>query len=519
MNIFVSLFLVGLFSFGGSFIVAQFRGIPSPYIHDEFSYILAGDTFAHGRVTNPPHPLLKHFETIHVLQQPTYMSKYPPGQGLFLAAGQMLFNHPIYGVWLSTAMMCMAICWMLYAWVPSRWAFIGGVVAVLQFGVFTYWSQSYWGGAVAGIGGALVVGALPRIYKYERLRDDLWLGCGVAVLAISRQFEGILIGIPLGVLVLSWKIKWDHIDKRRLLKRVVFPFSLILLITILGVGAYNKAGTGNAFLSPYVLYTKQYSSVPYFIWESLGKPLQYNNEMMASFKNIKKSEYFEKKTWEGFLKRIIRDGKLLFIFFFGFPLALVIPFLVFWRKEVIWRIILAIVVVLATCAVVVYRTKAHYFSSLTCLVVLLIIGGVRVLSLLKIQRVKIGLLAVILLFFVQFIMNVIYVRKSMSFSLGRVQEFKEARESNLSELVTREQLERILKKQGGKHLVIVQYLLQQYFYFEWVYNDADIDRSSIVWARSMGVKCDTELLTYFKDRHVWHVTVVKDNNIGPHGFR
>ena len=138
----VLIILVGVLSFGGNWIYAAFHGVPLPFVQDEFSYLLAADTFAHGRVTNPTHPMWRHFETFYVLQQPTYMSKYPPAQGFFMAVGQVLFGHPIYGVWLSAALMCMAICWMLYAWVPAYWAFIGGVVSVLEFGMFTYWSQS-----------------------------------------------------------------------------------------------------------------------------------------------------------------------------------------------------------------------------------------------------------------------------------------------------------------------------------------------------------------------------------------
>ena len=128
---------VGLLSFSGNWLFSVYRGIPVPRIQDEFSYLLAADTFAHGRVTNPTHPMWEHFETFQVLQQPTYMSKYPPAQGFFMAVGQVLWGHPIYGVWLSASLMCMSICWMLYAWIPSYWAFMGGVVSVLEFGMFT----------------------------------------------------------------------------------------------------------------------------------------------------------------------------------------------------------------------------------------------------------------------------------------------------------------------------------------------------------------------------------------------
>src|SRR5690349_19093484 len=63
--------------------------VPEPIVHDEFGYLLAADTFAHGRVTNPTPPMWEHFETFSILMKPTYQCFGQPGQGLLLAFGKV----------------------------------------------------------------------------------------------------------------------------------------------------------------------------------------------------------------------------------------------------------------------------------------------------------------------------------------------------------------------------------------------------------------------------------------------
>src|SRR5436190_3495165 len=178
--------------------------VPEPVSHDEWGHLLAADTFAHWRLTNPTHPLWLHFESFSIMQQPSYQTYMQPGQGMILAAGKIIFGHPYWGVWLSCGLMCAAITWMLQAWLPARWALLGGLLAILRYGVFGYWANSYWGGAMGAVGGALVLGALPRIRREQKVRDALLMATGLAVLANNRPYEGLVFSLPIAGALFWW---------------------------------------------------------------------------------------------------------------------------------------------------------------------------------------------------------------------------------------------------------------------------------------------------------------------------
>jgi len=55
----------------------------------------------------------------------------------------------------------------------------------------------------------------------------------------------------------------------------------------------------------------------------------------------------------------------------------------------------------------------------------------------------------------------------------------------------------------GPQLVLVRYKPGHDTLIEWVYNDADIDSSKVIWARDMGEPQNDELLRYYPDRRIW----------------
>src|SRR5262245_6145072 len=206
----LSTWLVFVLSLLLAFLGATGVGLPEPTIHDENSYLLAAETFAAGRLANPPHPMAEYLQTFHVLQRPTYASKYPPAQGLALALGIKLAGRPIVGVWLSFACMCAAIYWMLRAWVGPRWALAGALALATRLAP-TYWTYQYWGGAVPALGGALVLGGARRVIETARSRDAILMALGAAVLANSRPYEGLLLCVPVAAVLVWWLVRRTEI--------------------------------------------------------------------------------------------------------------------------------------------------------------------------------------------------------------------------------------------------------------------------------------------------------------------
>lgn len=484
--------------------------IPNPFIPNDFSFLLAADTFASGRLTNPTPALWTHFESIHITVKPTYMSMYFPAQGLVLAAGKVFFGHPWYGVLISSALMCAAICWMLQAWLPPTWALLGGMLAVLRLGLFSYWINTYsGGGSIAALGGALVLGAFPRFVKTVRLRYSLPLAAGVILLATTRPYEGILLCLPVAVVLGRWLFSGKNRPAPAVLIRCTAAPLALIVAAGAWMGYYNYRAFGSPFTPPYSVDRATYAMAPYFVWQRpRPEPVYHNQEMRRFYYQGELVDYRKIHTPFGFLPQTLYKGMSGLVFFAG--TALLVP-LIMLRRVLLDRrtrfLVVCSLVLLAGMVIEIYLVP-HYLAPFTSVFYALGLQAMRHLRLWSPGGPAVGLGMVRLIITICVVLaglRIWAVPLHLRLAEWPASEWIDEWYGPGLFGVQRAQIETRLEGMPGKQLVIVRYTPDHNPSDEWVYNAADVDASKVVWARELDTAGDLDLIRYYKDRKVWLV--------------
>ena len=496
--------------------ILPFCPIPLPFVPDDFSFLLAADTFAHGRLTNPTPAMWVHFESIHITMNPTYTSMYFPLTGLVMAAGKVLAGHPWYGLLVTTALMCAAICWALQAWLPPSWALLGGVLVILRIGLFSYWINAYHGGgSVSALGGALVLGAFPRLMRTVQLRHALLLAIGISLLLLSRPYEGLLLCLPVTAVLGRWLLFGkNRPGPAMLLRRAALPLALILAASA-WLAYYDYRAFGSPTTLPYSVNRDTYAVTPYFIWQSPRPVPAYRHQVMRTFYTVNElQEYKMARTISGFSQALVGKTLIALLFFAGsalLPAFFMLPWALLDRRI---RFLVLCVILLAAGMLIQIFLIPHYLAPFTAAFYAIGLQAARHLRLWAPGDKPVGL-------------TLVRLTVTLCFVMAGLRLFAEPLHFKLEEWppskwlaawygpghfgTERAQIEAGLEKLPGKQLVLVRYSPGHEVFNEWVYNAPDIDTSKVIWAREMDTVDNEELIHYYKDRKVWLV----QPDIGP----
>lgn len=469
---------------------------PVLHCHDEFSYLLAADTLLHGRLANPTPDAWQSLQSLHVIMQPKYVSKYPLGVGFVVAIGISLFDNPLVGSWLSAAALSAACTWMLAGAVSRQWSLMGGLLIALHPTLQVTWSQSLLQGYLVATGCALLTGGVLRLRRRVTYSASFICGLGVAVLALLRPFEGLVCTV---LCASALAYLWSGKDLSQQLKmgfRIGTIAMLPILIALAGIVVQNHIVTGNWWKLPYQLYESQFGVAPLFVFsaprlENSVHRADLSTTVLHFHSETSLDWYRGRIGWRGW--RLGCSDLFRVLLVLGLPFAALMLLPVNWLKFRVARVFLAAVTLQIAASGCVCWVFSHYAAPLLPWLLLLSLMVARAAfrrytcSRKFAWSVGGGLLAfqvaILCLFTYQAVSN---------------QQNDWARQ--------RQRIVDRLNSEGGKHLVLVRYAPTHNVHEEWVYNGADPRAGFILWARDERQEWTRDVLKHYgDDRRVWEL--------------
>ncbi len=223
-----------------------------PVVHDEFAYLFQAKTFLAGRLSYPSPPEREFFDAFHILTEPVFAAKYPPGHALFLLPGEAA-GHPWIGPLIASILSLLLAGLLLRPVAGSAGALLVTslfAVAPAQLQVATtYLSQT-----------SFLFGALLTLF----LLKQAWIRNGVAWAAgagvtfgwiwNTRPLNAMIFGASIALFLLIRYGLRALINRKKAILGFAIPF---LVAMALGL-AYNQALTGSLLQTPWQLYSDQY---------------------------------------------------------------------------------------------------------------------------------------------------------------------------------------------------------------------------------------------------------------------
>lgn len=471
---------------------------PEPSVHDEFAYVLGAEIFAGGELARPTPAHWEHFESFHILLTPGYAPKYPPGHSLVLGLALKLFGDVRHGLWLEAGALVASVTWMLFAFVPARFAVLGGIACALQLALFSPWTMTFFGGSLAAIGGALMLGAAPRLERRPGLAVGGVLGLGVAILSLTRPFEGLVASFAVAVWLLVRSVPHVRSGAKRPSSYALAGCGAgaVVAAALLFTGAHNQATTGDVLRMPYAEYDAQYSVYPPFLFQPPTPAPDYRHAEIERFsKTFQSGDRDLIGGPRSYTIQSIRRQVRLLVSILGIVLSLPLlgAYLALRRRTAplaiaTWGLVSLALTATTFCA-------PHYAAPGAGALYALALLGWSCAWRRSRGRWRNGVAAAGLAVGAGLV--VVAAERSMDEHGG---------EDRHCGLVRARVVDR-LEREPGRDLVIVETLPGHSFHHGFVYNAADIEASEIVWAHDMGLEENVALIEHYAGRVVWRLQI------------
>lgn len=485
---------------------------PAPSMHDDFGNLLVASTLLEGRLTNPAPRAWESLETFHVVMQPTYASKYPIGLGVFLVLGKLVTGLFAAGLWIVSGLASASVSWMVAGAFSKRCAAFCGLFTASHPYWQHGWSQEYTNGWLAVLGISLVIGGFLRLHHYGKSANGGFmrtrmaiagLGTGAVFAFYSRPFEGGVVCVLLGLMF------FPLVLRRKLLVQFWFWRSALPGIVILVLGLsfqlmVNHSVTGTWKQLPYQLHETQYGVAPVLIWQAPHEPTLGHRfpEQDQFHRGWSMDAYNKAASWSGYANMLrVRCISLKNHWGNGLVLASLFALLLSKPRRLIWGF--AAVAILSLLVInCIPWTIPQYVSPIIPIAILL-----SCFSLKRIQRMWLGLITtkanrsfpatwtigLILLGWNVFLTASIAWDR-LSRSPGWEETWAERRVQILDQLSSSPGPDLVLVRYPKEHDIVNQ---------EWVFNEANVEATKVLWARSDRGPLDQKVRAAYPDRKVW----------------
>lgn len=193
----VAFFIIGISLATTLLFVWVLRAFPNSA--DEYGYIYEADTFLAGRLWNPLPPHHEFFSFFHIFEKDgKWVSEYPPGWSIILAAGRLLYLP----YWLVCPLVGAVLLFTVWKLGQRQNGSLGGILTLSLVGFspfFLFNAASYFNVVPTATATTLFCWAMLEFFDGPKVSNAVWAGAALGMAGLIRSYDAVVFGIPFAI--------------------------------------------------------------------------------------------------------------------------------------------------------------------------------------------------------------------------------------------------------------------------------------------------------------------------------